>query len=55
MNTDDKYFRIWEYFNHNGQSKFGLAMLYLEKGDVATALKYMNQLQAVWDETLKIK
>ena len=55
MNTDNKYYRIWEYFNHNGQPKFGLAMLALERGDSEKALKYMNELQAVWDETLKIK
>ena len=54
-NSDDRYKRIWEFFNDNGQAKFGLAHYYLRQADTVKALQFMEELLEVWDDAFKIK
>lgn len=53
--NEEKYRRIWEFFNETGQGKFGLAMYHLENNNIEKAKKYFDEFQEVWTQSFKIK
>lgn len=55
MNAEEKYRRIWEFFNETGQVKFGLGMYHLENNNIEKAKKYFDEFQEVWTQSFEIK